>query len=40
VRVTQKPRKTVVLRLFDRLLVLANRFVPNIVGYFAARQYR
>ncbi|MEM9955795.1 MAG: SDR family NAD(P)-dependent oxidoreductase [Chloroflexota bacterium] len=34
------PKKTVVLRFFDRLIVLGNRLVPSIIGALAKRQYR
>ena len=40
IRVVKKPKNTVVLRLFDRLVVLGNRLVPGIIGKLAARQYR
>jgi len=37
---SQPRRKTVTLRLFDRLLVLGNRLVPDIIGQLAKRQYK
>lgn len=37
---SQPHRKTVILRLFDRLLVLGNRLVPGIIGQLAKRQYK
>jgi short-subunit dehydrogenase len=40
VKVVQKPKNTVILRLFDKLLVLGNRLVPDIIGKFAAREYK
>ncbi len=41
VRVTlDRPRDTVNLRWIDRLIVFANRLVPNLIGRFAARQYK
>jgi short-subunit dehydrogenase len=40
VKVVQKPKDTVILRLFDRLIVLGNRLVPGIVGKLAERQYK
>lgn len=35
-----RPRDTVNLRWIDRLIVFANRIVPNLIGSFAARQYK
>lgn len=40
VGIVQRPRDTVVLRLFDRLIVLGNRWLPGLMGALAARQYR
>lgn len=40
VRATERPKKTVVLRWFDRLIVWGNRLVPGLMGYLAARQYK
>jgi short-subunit dehydrogenase len=36
----RRPRNVVVLRLFDRLLLLANHLFPNLLTYLAGRQYR
>ncbi len=36
----RRPRNTVVLRWFDRLLLLVNHFLPNLLTYLAGRQYR
>lgn len=33
-------RQTVILRWFDRLIVLGNRLIPNIIGQLAKRQYK
>lgn len=38
--VLDRPRHRVALRWFDRLLMTANIFVPDIVGRMALRQYR
>jgi short-subunit dehydrogenase len=40
VKVVQKPKDTVILRFFDWLIVLGNRLFPNLIGFFAKRQYR
>ncbi len=40
VAVAQRPRSTVILRWFDRLIVWGNRWLPGVIGYLAARQYR
>lgn len=40
VKVIQKPKNTVILRLFDRLIVLGNRLIPGIIGELAKRQYK
>lgn len=40
VKATYQNKKTVTLRFFDRLILLGNRLVPGIVGYFAKRQYQ
>lgn len=36
----QRPRDTVILRPFDRLIVLGNRLVPSLMGYLAKKQYQ
>ncbi|MFQ3646855.1 MAG: SDR family oxidoreductase [Anaerolinea sp.] len=36
----RRPRNVVVLRWFDRLLLLANHLFPNLLTYLAGRQYR
>jgi short-subunit dehydrogenase len=36
----QRPRDVVVVRLFDRLLLLANHLFPALITHLAARQYR
>ena len=40
VNVVKSPKNTVILRLFDRLLVLGNRLIPGIIGKLAERQYK
>jgi short-subunit dehydrogenase len=35
-----RPQDTVNLRWIDRLIVFANRIVPNFIGRMAARQYK
>ncbi|MGB7338983.1 MAG: SDR family NAD(P)-dependent oxidoreductase [Phototrophicaceae bacterium] len=35
-----RPKNTVILRFFDRLIVLGNRLVPSIIGALAKRQYK
>lgn len=35
-----RPRDTVILRPFDRLIVLGNRLVPALMGYLAKKQYQ
>jgi short-subunit dehydrogenase len=40
VKAVQKPRQTIILRWFDRLIVLANKFFPGIMGRLARRQYK
>jgi hypothetical protein len=35
-----QPQDTVNLRWIDRLIVFANRLVPNLIGRMAARQYK
>lgn len=40
VRTVQRPRNTVILRLFDWLIVLGNRLIPGIMGELAKRQYQ
>jgi short-subunit dehydrogenase len=34
------PRRILVIRLFDRLLMWANMFIPNAIGQLAMRQYK
>jgi len=36
----ERPRETVILPLFYRLIVLGNRLIPGIMGQLAKRQYR
>lgn len=40
VKVINKPQNTVILRLFDRLIILGNRLIPSIMGELAKRQYK
>jgi short-subunit dehydrogenase len=40
VDVIQNPRPKLTLRPIDRLIVLANRLFPNVVGWFAKREYQ
>ncbi len=40
VRCAENPRNTVILRWFDRLIVWGNHWLPSLMGYFAARQYK
>lgn len=40
VRAVERGQSAVTLRWLDRLIVLANRLVPGIIGALAARQYR
>ncbi|MGJ3237687.1 MAG: SDR family oxidoreductase [Anaerolineae bacterium] len=40
VKTAQKPKNTVILRFFDRLIVWGNRLVPGIIGALAKRQYK
>lgn len=40
VATVKKPQNTVILRFFDRLIVLGNRLIPSIMGELAKRQYR
>ncbi len=40
VKATTSHQKTVILRFFDRLIILGNIFVPGIIGRMAKRQYR
>jgi short-subunit dehydrogenase len=40
VKATTHPRKTVVLRFFDRLVIWGNILVPHIMGRLAKRQYK
>ena len=39
-RVIHRPRRSVTLRLFDRLVLLAGRLAPDVLGRMARRQYR
>ncbi len=39
-RVIHRPRRSVTLRLFDRLTLLAGRLAPDVLGRMARRQYR
>jgi len=40
VKVLDQRKKTVTLRLFDRLIVIGNRLIPGIMGELAKRQYK
>lgn len=40
VRAAEKPKNTVILRFFDRLIVWGNRLIPGIIGELAKRQYK
>lgn len=40
VKAVAHPKNTVILRWFDRLIVLANKFFPGIMGRLARRQYK
>lgn len=40
VRATTQRKKTVILRFFDRLIVLGNRLIPGVMGELAKRQYK
>lgn len=40
VKAASQRKNTVVLRLFDRLIVLGNRLIPGIMGQLAKRQYK
>lgn len=40
VKTIDKPKNTIILRFFDRLIVLGNRLVPSIIGALAKRQYK
>ena len=40
VRAVDRRQKTVVLRPFDRLLIVANLLIPDVIGRLAMRQYR
>lgn len=40
VKTVQRPQNTVILRVFDRLIVWGNRLLPGIMGQLAKRQYR
>lgn len=39
-KAVKSPKNTVILRFFDRLIVLGNRLVPSIIGALAKRQYK
>ncbi len=39
-RVIHRPRRSVALRFFDRLVLLAGRLAPDVLGRMARRQYR
>ncbi|MCY3945916.1 MAG: SDR family NAD(P)-dependent oxidoreductase [Anaerolineaceae bacterium] len=39
-RVIDRPRRSVTLRLFNRLILLAGRLAPDLLGRMARRQYR
>jgi short-subunit dehydrogenase len=40
VHTAEHPKDTVVLRLFDRLILLGNRLLPALMGQLAKRQYK
>ena len=40
IRAIRRPRRSVTLRLFDRLVLLAGRLAPDLLGRMARRQYR
>jgi short-subunit dehydrogenase len=40
VKTIQKPKNTVILRFFDKLIVWGNRLIPSIIGELAKRQYK
>lgn len=40
VKVIHNPKNTVILRLFDRLIMWGNRLIPSIMGELAKRQYK
>ena len=40
VRTYERPRDTVILRPFDRLIVLGNRLLPALMGRLAKKQYK
>jgi short-subunit dehydrogenase len=40
VKVIQKPKNTITLRFFDRLIIWGNRLIPRIMGELAKRQYK
>jgi NADP-dependent 3-hydroxy acid dehydrogenase YdfG len=40
VKATHRPKNTLILRLFDRLLVWGNILIPGIIGRMARKQYR
>lgn len=39
-KTAKSPKNTVILRFFDRLIVLGNRLVPGIIGALAKKQYK
>lgn len=39
-KAAEKPKNTVILRFFDRLIVWGNRLIPGIIGELAKRQYK
>ena len=39
-KAVKSPKNTVILRFFDRLIVLGNRLIPSIIGALAKRQYK
>ncbi len=39
-KAAKSPKHTVILRFFDRLIVLGNRLVPGIIGALAKKQYK
>ena len=40
VNATKTQKKTVVVRFFDRLIILGNILIPGIIGRLAQRQYK
>lgn len=39
-KTAKSPKNTVILRFFDRLIVLGNRLIPGIIGALAKKQYK